>query len=86
MCSMNRQEIIARINAFLEEDFEADPAGLTPEASLKEALDLDSLDYIDLVVAIEQHFGFKVKPEDFQTMKTLDDFYNYVEGRMQLAD
>jgi acyl carrier protein len=78
---MNRQEIIARINSFLEEDFEAEPSGLVPEASLKEALDLDSLDYIDLVVAIEQHFGFKVKPEDFQTMHTLDDFYNYVEAR-----
>lgn len=79
---MNRQEITARINAFLEEDFEADPAALKPQASLKDALDLDSLDYIDLVVAIEQHFGFKVKPEDFQTMHTLNDFYNYVEARL----
>ena len=82
---MNRQEIIARINAFLEEDFEADPVGLTPNASLKHALDLDSLDYIDLVVAIEHHFGFKVKPEDFQTMHTLNDFYSYVEEKMALA-
>ncbi|MBS1615587.1 MAG: acyl carrier protein [Bacteroidetes bacterium] len=78
---MNRQEIITRINTFLEEDFEADPKGLQPEAALKEALDLDSLDYIDLVVAIEHHFGFKVKPEDFQTMHTLNDFYSYVEAR-----
>jgi acyl carrier protein len=83
---MNRQEIISRINAFLEEDFEADPAGLQPDASLKDALDLDSLDYIDLVVAIEQHFGFKVKPEDFQTMTTLNDFYNYVEDRMAVVN
>jgi acyl carrier protein len=82
---MNRQEIIDRINTFLEEDFEADPAGLIPDASLKHALDLDSLDYIDLVVAIEHHFGFKVKPEDFQTMHTLNDFYNYVEQKMEVA-
>ena len=83
---MNRQEIIIRINAFLEEDFEVVPEALEPQASLKETLDLDSLDYIDLVVAIEQHFGFKVKPEDFQTMQTMDDFYNYVEGRLQLVN
>ncbi len=82
MRTMNRTEIISRINAFLEEDFEADPAGLVAEAPLKEALELDSLDYIDLVVAIEQHFGFKVKPEDFQTMHTLGDFYSYVEARV----
>ena len=81
---MNRQEIITRINAFLEEDFEVAPEALQPRASLKETLDLDSLDYIDLVVAIEQHFGFKVKPEDFQTMHTMDDFYNYVEGRLAI--
>ena len=82
---MNRQEIITRINAFLEEDFEVDGAALQPEASLKDTLDLDSLDYIDLVVAIEQHFGFKVKPEDFQTMHTMDDFYNYVADRLGVA-
>lgn len=82
---MNRAEIVTRINAFLEEDFEVEQAALQPDASLKETLDLDSLDYIDLVVAIEQHFGFKVKPEDFQTMLTMEDFYNYVEGRLQAA-
>ncbi len=80
---MNRQDIAERINAFLEEDFEVASEALVEEAPLKETLDLDSLDYIDLVVAIEHHFGFKVKPEDFQQMKTLGDFYNYVEGRLQ---
>jgi acyl carrier protein len=82
---MNRQEIITRINSFLEEDFEVDAEALQPEASLKDTLDLDSLDYIDLVVAIEQHFGFKVKPEDFQTMHTMNDFYSYVSNRLGVA-
>ncbi|MBL7717622.1 MAG: acyl carrier protein [Flavipsychrobacter sp.] len=80
---MDRQEIISRITDFMVEDFEVDADAITPEANLKETLDLDSLDYIDLVVAIEQNFGFKVKPEDFQQMITLQDFYNYVEGRLQ---
>ena len=80
---MNREEIISRINTFLEEDFEVEPESLIPEAGLKETLDLDSLDYIDLVVAIERSFGFKVKPEDFQTMHTMNDFYNYVESRLK---
>lgn len=82
---MNQQEIITRINAFMVNDFEVDEALITPEADLKETLDLDSLDYIDLVVAIEQNFGFKVKPEDFQTMKTIQDFYNYVFTRLETA-
>ncbi len=82
---MNRDEIVARINAFLVEDFEVAPEALQPEASLKDALELDSLDYIDLVVAIEHSFGFKVKPEDFQTMQTMNDFYSYVEARLAAA-
>lgn len=83
---MNQQEIISRINAFMVEDFEVEESSITPAADLKETLDLDSLDYIDLVVAIEQNFGFKVKPEDFQTMKTIQDFYNYVFTRMETAN
>ena len=82
---MNQQEIIARINAFMVEDFEVDAEAITPDADLKATLDLDSLDYIDLVVAIEQNFGFKVKPEDFQQMNTIQDFYNYVFTRMETA-
>jgi len=82
---MNQQEIITRINAFMVNDFEVDEALITPEADLKETLDLDSLDYIDLVVAIEQNLVFKVKPEDFQTMKTIQDFYNYVFTRLETA-
>lgn len=80
---MNQQEIIDRINVFMVDDFEVDEQAITPEADLKTTLDLDSLDYIDLVVVIEQNFGFKVKPEDFQTMVTIQDFYDYVANRLQ---
>jgi acyl carrier protein len=81
--NMNYQEIVSRINDFLAEDFEVEPSSITPQATLKETLDLDSLDYIDLIVAIESNFGFKVKPEDFQTMVTIKDFYDYVANRLQ---
>ncbi len=80
---MSREEIIERINAFMVEDFEVDEQAIRPDAGLKETLDLDSLDYIDLVVVIEQNFGFKVKPEDFQQMHTIQDFYDYVANRLQ---
>lgn len=81
---MNYQEIVDRINGFLAEDFEVEPSAITPDATLKETLDLDSLDYIDLIVAIESNFGFKVKPEDFQAMHTIKDFYDYVASRLQI--
>ena len=80
---MTQQEIMSRINHFMVEDFEVEASSILPEANLKETMDLDSLDYIDLVVAIEQNFGFKVNPEDFQQMVTVQDFYNYVFKRME---
>jgi acyl carrier protein len=83
---MEMQEIISRVKNFMVEDFEVDPDTITPDADLKATLDLDSLDYIDLVVVIEQNFGFKVKPEDFQTMITMQDFYNYVSNRLESAN
>ena len=82
---MNNENVILKINEFLTEEFEVDPEKITPAAGLKETLDLDSLDYIDLIVAIESNFGFKVKPEDFQTMVTIKDFYDYVANRLQTA-
>lgn len=80
---MDIKEIITVTNKFLVEEFEANPADIAPEANLKSTLDLDSLDYIDMVVVIEDNFGFKVKPEDFQAIITFQDFYNYVTARVQ---
>jgi acyl carrier protein len=51
---------------------------MLPQANLRETLDLDSLDYIDLVVVIESNFPIKVKPEDFVNILTFQDFYDYV--------
>ncbi len=79
---MNNEEIIERTNAFLVEEFEVEPDKITPEANLKETLEMDSLDYIDLVVVIESNFGFKVKPEDFSGIASFQDFYDYVISRV----
>ncbi len=80
---MEMQEIIEKTNAFLVEEFEADASLITPEASLKEVLDLDSLDYIDLVVALESNFHFKVQPGDFLPLVTFQDFYNYIQAQIK---
>lgn len=79
---MTREEIEERVNEFLVEEFEVEEDDIAPEANLKETLDLDSLDYVDLVVVIEQYFGFKVKGEDFVGLTTLSDFYTYIENKV----
>ena len=78
---MNNTSTIEKINGFLVEEFEIDGAKITPDANLRETLELDSLDYIDLVVVIESNFGFKVKPEDFAGIVTFQNFYDYISSR-----
>lgn len=80
--TMEKEEIIETIKGFLVEEFEVDEDLIEPNANLKETLDLDSLDYVDLVVIIESHFGFKVTGEDFANIHTFQDFYNFVNQRL----
>jgi acyl carrier protein len=83
---MSNEEIIAKINDFMVEDFEVAAELIRPEANLKETLELDSLDYIDLVVVIESNFSFKVKPEDFTNIVTFQDFYDYVIAKVTVKE
>ena len=86
MLLMEKKEIIEKIHSFLIEEFEVEPEKLVPEANLKEAVGLDSLDYIDLVVVIESNFAFKVKPEDFTNIATFQDFCDYVVARVNAKE
>ncbi len=83
---MENKKIIETIHSFLVEEFEVEPEKIIPDANLKETLGLDSLDYIDLVVVIESNFAFKVKPEDFIQIATLQDFYNYVISKVNAKE
>ena len=75
---MTLEEIIKKTKLFLSEEFEVDPKEIKPENNLHKTLDLDSLDYVDLVVVIEENFGIKVTAEDFQEIQTFHDFYAFV--------
>ena len=79
---MTLEEIIPKINGFLVDEFEVDAEKIVADANLRETLDLDSLDYVDLVVIIESNFGFKVVAEDFINIHTFQDFYNYVDRKV----
>ncbi len=79
---MSKDEIIEKINIFLVEEFEVEESDITPEADLKSTLELDSLDFVDLVVAIDESFGVKLVGEDFVNVKTLQDFYDLIERKL----
>jgi acyl carrier protein len=79
---LTEEKIIEIINDFLHEEFEVDRSKIVPSADLKSTLELDSLDYIDLVVVMEKNLHIKVDPADLIDIHSFQDLYTYVTGKM----
>ncbi len=74
------------VNAVLSREFEIDEANLVPTANLYEDLELDSLDAVDLVAALERQFQMKIDrhkdEETIRQMRTLADVYGFVDTKL----
>ena len=81
---MSWEEVIEETRDFLSEEFEVDRDLILPENSLKDTLDLDSLDYVDLVVLIDENLNIKLTGEDFREIVTFGDFYQLVGKKLAL--
>ena len=81
---MTRAEIETIVTNFLIEDIEVDEDVIKPEATLKEDLGIDSLDFVDIVVIVERNFGFKIVAEEMTGIQTLGQFCDYIESKVNL--
>lgn len=79
---MKRKEIEEKVKEFLIDELEVDEDIIAPDALLKEDIGIDSLDFVDIVVIVERTFGFKIKPEEMGVVKTLNDFYDYIQSKV----
>ena len=79
---MEKAELIEKINEVLIEEFEVEASEITPEASLKDTLGLDSLDLVDVVVLIEQNFGVTLTGSDFIGVATFGQFYELLNRKI----
>ncbi len=76
---MTEQEIINITNKVFEESFEIEKEKLQPQAHIFNDLGLDSLDAVDLVVALEKSFGVKIRNDDkVRDIRTLQDVYQFI--------
>ncbi len=77
---MERQEIVAKVNAVLVDEFELDAGTVTADAHLFTDLELDSLDAVDLIAALETTFGQRVAEDEAKEVRTVGDVYDLVEN------
>jgi len=79
--SVSREEIVAHVNKTLVDEFEIEAENLQPERRLREDLELDSLDAVDMIVALEQRLKIRVDEEQAKLIRTVGDIYDFV-GKM----
>ncbi len=82
---ISRQEIIAHVNKTLVDEFEVPEDTIAPDKRLREDLELDSLDAVDMIVALEQGLKIRVDEEQAKQIRTVGDIYSFVEKMMSQA-
>jgi acyl carrier protein len=76
---VTEEEIIGAVNEVFEEYFEIERERLLPEANIFEELELDSLDVVDLVVAMQAKFKVRIRDDErIRSIRTLGDVYQFV--------
>lgn len=83
VATTERTEIFTHVSKTLIELFELESNDIKPQARLYEDLDIDSIDAVDLVVELKQFTGRRINPDDFKSVRTIDDVVNAVERLMQ---
>ena len=76
---MATPDVFDTLKNTLVEQFEIDPAKITPDARLLEDLDLDSIDAVDMIIKLQEITGRKVSPEDFKGVRTVGDVQRVIE-------
>ena len=76
---MTDQEIIKMTNEVFIDSFEIEKNKLVPEANIFNDLGLDSLDIVDLVVALQKKFGITIRDDErVRTIRTLGDIQQFI--------
>jgi len=74
----DREEILSRLRALMQDRFEVEPARVQPETKLVEDLDLDSIDAIDMAVELQGWTGVPLAEEALRAVRTVEDVVSMI--------
>ena len=74
----DRDEILSRLRALMQDRFEVEPARVQPETKLVEDLDLDSIDAIDMAVELQGWTGVPLAEEALRAVRTVEDVVSMI--------
>ena len=64
---------------------EADLNSIEPDLEFREQLDMDSMDFLNFVIAVNEQLGVEIPEVDYPKLSTLDDFVRYIRSRLVTA-
>ena len=76
------QELFARFRKCAVDVLSVSEDQVVPDASFADDLDADSLDLVELVMALEEEFGVEVPEEDLEGVETVGQAYDLVVGKL----
>ena len=79
---MTRNEIVEQVNSMLAEEFEIEQSEFAPEASLKETLQLDSINLVDLIALVQMTYKITIPVSDLKQIQTFNNLYDYIEEHL----
>lgn len=81
---MSNEEIFQTMKDLVAEQFAMEPEEVTMETSFEEDLGADSVDLVELVMAMEEEFEIgETQEEDLSGLKTVGDAVNYIAGKAE---
>ena len=77
------KSIEARVKAIITEQLGVNPDQVTPDAKFIEDLGADSLDTVELVMALEEEFGQEIPDEEAEKLQSVGDVIKYIEDKQK---
>jgi len=79
---MSENETFEQLKKLIVEMLDVDASKVTPEASFADDFNADSLDFIELITAVEDTFKIEIPDEDAENLQTVQNAIDYIESKI----
>jgi len=80
---MTKDEIVKKVKEITSEQLGVDDAQITPNAKFVDDLGADSLDTVELVMALEEEFDLEISDEDAEKLVNVQKVVDYIEDHLE---
>ena len=85
MAAESKAQAIEKVKQIISEQLGVDEAEVTPSASFVDDLGADSLDQVELVMALEEAFDVEIPDEDAEKIRTVQDAIDYIDKHAKVS-